>query len=61
MTEQKAKTQSCFCPYCDQEIIESDLPYCQTCQATIFYCPECREPLPRDIRVCPNCGSKIKG
>ena len=61
MTEQEAEKRRCLCPYCDQEILEADLPYCQACQVTIFYCPECREPLPRDIRVCPNCGAEIKG
>ena len=61
MTEQKAKGKHLFCPYCDEEIMNADLPYCQACQITIFYCPECQEPLPRDIRVCPKCGAEIKG
>ena len=47
MTEQKGKKRHIFCPYCDQEVMEADFPYCQACQVTIFYCPKCRKPLPR--------------
>ena len=61
MTEEKGKRKHIFCPYCDQEIMEADFPYCQACQITIFYCPECRKPLPRENRVCPHCGAEIKG
>ena len=60
MAEQREKGEHRFCPYCDEEIMKADLPYCQACQITIFYCPECREPLPRDNRVCPHCGAEVK-
>ena len=61
MTEQKEEKKYLFCPYCDEEIMKADLPYCQACGITIFYCPECREPLPRDNKVCPHCGADIRG
>ncbi len=61
MTEQKEEKKCLFCPYCDVEIIRADSPYCQTCGVTIFYCPQCRKPLPRDKKVCPHCGAGIKG
>ncbi len=61
MTEQKEKRKPISCPYCDTEIMEANFPYCQACRVTIFYCPKCREPVPRDNRVCPHCGAEIKG
>jgi predicted RNA-binding Zn-ribbon protein involved in translation (DUF1610 family) len=60
MTEQKEKGEHFFCPYCDEEIMRADLPYCQACGVTIFYCPQCRKALPRDKKVCPHCGAEIK-
>ena len=61
MTEKIEKKKRPFCPYCEEGIIEADLPYCQACGVTIFYCPKCRETLPRDSKICPHCGSEIKG
>ncbi|HEY77964.1 MAG TPA: hypothetical protein G4O09_02510 [Dehalococcoidia bacterium] len=59
MTEPEPKKRL-FCPFCDEEIIAADLPYCRACQLTIFYCPVCRQPLPREDKVCPHCGSDIR-
>ncbi len=61
MTEQKEKGKHVCCPYCEEEIIVADFPYCQACEVTVFYCPKCQKPLSRDNRVCPHCGAKIKG
>ncbi len=60
MTDQKATKEHCVCPYCDEEIMKANLPCCQACGITIFYCSECREPLPREKRVCPHCGAEVK-
>ncbi|MEE9610195.1 MAG: zinc ribbon domain-containing protein [Desulfatiglandales bacterium] len=49
-----------FCPYCDEEMAEIT-SYCQACGVTAFYCPNCRKAVPRDKRVCPYCGTEIKG
>jgi predicted amidophosphoribosyltransferase len=59
-TKRKAKKEHLFCPYCDQEIVEADLPYCQACQVTVFYCPVCRKPVPRQRTTCPHCGAAMK-
>ena len=59
--EHKPEEERCFCPYCDEEIREAFSPYCGACKVTIFYCPKCRKPLPRDKKVCPHCGAEIKG
>ena len=59
--EHKVETESRFCPYCDEEIAEVSWSYCQACDVTVFYCPKCRKPVPRDKRACPDCGAEIKG
>ena len=61
MTEPEGKKKRLFCPYCDEEMAEAMPPYCQSCQITVFYCPECRKTFPRDSRVCPHCGAEIRG
>ena len=59
--EHKPEKKYHFCPYCDEEIAEVAWPYCGACEVDVFYCPECRDPVPRDNRVCPHCGVEIKG
>ena len=61
MREQKEKKKPLFCPYCDEEIMTTDVPQCKACGVTMFYCPKCRKPLPRDNRTCPHCGAEIRG
>jgi len=60
MSEQKIKKEPMFCPYCSEEVT-TDLTYCQACRITVFYCPQCHQPLPRENRLCPHCGTEIKG
>jgi len=50
-----------YCPYCDEEMAEAAFPYCQVCKVSVFYCPQCRRPLPRTSRSCPYCGADIRG
>ena len=59
--EPKVEQEHRFCPYCDEEMRAANLPWCQACGITIFYCPKCREPLPRDNKICLHCGAEIKG
>lgn len=59
--EGKADKKQLFCPYCDKEIAEISWPYCGACQVEVFYCPDCRKPVPRDKKVCPHCGTEVKG
>ena len=59
MTQQKEEKQQHGCPYCDVEIIEAKLPFCQACGVPVFFCVKCGESVPRDSEVCPKCGEKI--
>ena len=56
-TEKTSKS----CPYCDAATAEESCPFCEPCKVTIFHCPKCRQPIPRDSRVCPHCGADILG
>jgi len=57
----KRARKEIYCPYCDEEIMKAEFPYCVSCGVTIFYCPKCRKPVARAKRVCPHCGAEIKG
>lgn len=57
-TLQKNTTR--HCPYCDVELTAMNLPFCQACQVTILYCADCGEPLPKNTKTCPSCGTKVK-
>jgi nitrogen fixation protein NifU and related proteins len=47
------------CPFCEGEIAEADLPYCQLCGVKIAFCPKCHMPVARDAAKCPNCGAVL--
>ncbi|MBI3931157.1 MAG: Fe-S cluster assembly scaffold protein NifU [Chloroflexi bacterium] len=53
--------QHCYCPYCDEELVNEELPYCQACRATLKFCSECGQPVSPDTKICPHCGAEIKG
>ena len=50
----------CFCPYCEEEIVDEELPYCQACRATLRFCPECGKPITPETKTCPHGGMTIK-
>ena len=58
--EPEEKQKRCFCPYCEEEIITSALPYCQPCGITLRYCPNCQIAVVREAGVCPQCGGKLE-
>ena len=56
----ESKGHSCQCPYCDHEIEDTCFPFCDGCGITVFTCPDCGKPFPKEKGVCPNCGAKFK-
>ena len=48
------------CPFCDEAIAEAAFPYCEACEVTILYCPECQKPVPKGKKACPTCGAEPK-
>lgn len=54
------KEQKCFCPYCDEEIILSDAPWCQACKIVFLRCDTCGiTVLERGVTICPLCGATL--
>ena len=53
--------EHCACPYCEEALVDKSLPYCQSCKATLAFCPECGKPMAKDDKICQSCGAKIKG
>lgn len=47
------------CPYCDEEVQQAKLPWCQACGVRLVYCEKCGQPIAKDKAVCPHCGTKI--
>jgi RNA polymerase subunit RPABC4/transcription elongation factor Spt4 len=58
MSEQEQAKQEC-CPHCGKDMIKADLPYCQACGITDSCCPTCREFMPPNRKVCPQCGTDV--
>jgi hypothetical protein len=57
-TEQQEK---CFCPYCEEELIIANFPYCKPCGIVFSRCLKCNiTVLDKDAVVCPNCGEPLK-
>jgi hypothetical protein len=49
----------CACPYCDDEILTSALPYCHRCDVSLRYCTKCQVAVEREAKVCPQCGGQL--
>ncbi len=58
--ERKVEKEHRTCPFCDEQIAEASFPYCQACEVNITRCPQCQKPVPRNKKVCPSCGAKVK-
>jgi hypothetical protein len=58
--ESKEKQVKCACPYCEEELVITAMPYCQPCGVTLRYCIKCRIAVVREAEVCPQCGGKLE-
>jgi hypothetical protein len=48
------------CPYCDEEIVSAQLPFCKPCGVSLRYCAKCRVAVAREAEVCPHCGGPLE-
>lgn len=48
------------CPYCEGEILASELPFCKPCDVILLYCPVCEMAVEREATICPQCGGKLE-
>ncbi len=55
----EAGKMQAHCPFCDEEVVKAQFPYCRSCGVTLKYCQQCGQPVARSKRVCPNCGARI--
>jgi hypothetical protein len=58
--EEKRHDEKLWCPYCEDELANSQMPFCQPCKVETFNCPSCGKPVVRTKRTCPSCGAKMK-
>ncbi|MFH1003415.1 MAG: zinc ribbon domain-containing protein [Chloroflexota bacterium] len=64
MTQPKkseGQARKCHCPYCEEELIVADSPFCRGCGVALVRCDACGQVMATTITVCPHCGAKIKG
>jgi len=57
---EKLKKPGCFCPYCEEEIVLNNFPYCQPCQVELRYCLKCTIVVERKAKGCPQCGQPLE-
>ena len=53
------KETKCACPFCEEEMEVTALPFCQACGVAVRYCVKCETPAPKNAKVCPKCGGKL--
>jgi hypothetical protein len=54
------KERRCLCPYCEEEVTVSVLPYCQPCDVTLRYCARCQIAVVKEAEACPQCGGELE-
>jgi len=61
MAEKNAATskKEFHCPYCDEEVRQAKLPWCQACGVKLTYCAKCGQPVAEERDTCPHCGAKF--
>jgi uncharacterized C2H2 Zn-finger protein len=58
-SQDMAGKKALHCPYCDNEVLEAKLPWCQACGVKLLSCPQCGQSVGREMLTCPHCGVKI--
>jgi hypothetical protein len=57
---EKEKPAKPGCPYCDEEVKNAGLPFCEPCGVKLPSCASCHEVVPKDATICPYCGAKLE-
>ncbi|MDP2719025.1 MAG: hypothetical protein Q8P44_04225 [Dehalococcoidia bacterium] len=57
--KEKPEVKECLCPYCEEETIDADLPFCQACKALMSYCYNCEIVAEKGLQTCPRCGEPL--
>ena len=58
--EKKVKEERCICPYCEEELIMANLPYCRPCRIVFRQCIRCQiTVLDKEATNCPKCGEPL--
>jgi hypothetical protein len=47
------------CPYCDEEVRQAKLPWCQACGVKLTYCAKCGQPVDSVSKTCGHCGAAL--
>src|SRR5512143_2642516 len=42
--EARREEEKLWCPYCEDDLASSQMPYCQPCKVETFNCPSCGKP-----------------
>jgi RNA polymerase subunit RPABC4/transcription elongation factor Spt4 len=58
--EPKEKERKRVCPYCEEEILMAEFPYCRPCGIVLRYCARCHIAVVREAEVCPQCGGELE-
>jgi len=60
--KQPAKREgNCYCPYCEEELILVNAPFCTACRLAIVRCTTCLTVLKdEDAKTCHKCGTPLE-
>jgi len=56
----REKEGRCFCPYCEEQVVIAESPFCQPCGLLLRYCIKCQVAVVREATVCPECGGELE-
>ena len=58
MKERSEGSGACVCPYCDEEVKDLNLPFCQSCGHEVLRCSHCGSIITSAGDYCPQCGEQ---
>jgi hypothetical protein len=58
--EKGGEVKECLCPYCEEELMLAELPFCKSCSVLLRYCKTCKIVVEKGVENCPRCGAPLK-